>query len=183
MWFSHAKGYMSILYVDCIKFLINRFVGNFYLYNIIKWSDKWQVTPLLLFIFFFLGKVELSLEWLTGHKWPFISFIYIYIYILFFPRKLQWNEIFSVVTWISFFIYLFCLRESWTFIETTNITTSIQYNNSSNLKVYIHLESKTQTNTDSCYKENPANRMVSLRWHKPLLEQWIGHTYWAKAND
>jgi hypothetical protein len=62
MWFSHAKGYMSILYVDCIKFLINRFVGNFYLYNIIKWSDKWQVTPLLLFIFFFLGKVELSLK-------------------------------------------------------------------------------------------------------------------------
>jgi len=29
MWFSHAKGHMSILYVSCRKFPTNRLVGNF----------------------------------------------------------------------------------------------------------------------------------------------------------
>jgi len=34
MCFSHAKGHMSILYVSCMKFPTNQFVGNFYpIYN------------------------------------------------------------------------------------------------------------------------------------------------------
>jgi hypothetical protein len=32
MCFSHAKGHMSILYMSCMKFPTNRFVGNFCLY-------------------------------------------------------------------------------------------------------------------------------------------------------
>jgi hypothetical protein len=28
MWFSHAKGHVSILYVGCIEFLTNRFIEN-----------------------------------------------------------------------------------------------------------------------------------------------------------